>query len=79
MSLDAAGIRLALCGDVMLGRGVDQILPYPGDPTLYSLMRTTPTTMSNWPSASTGRYRPFAGSTTSGVTRSPSSMPSRPI
>jgi poly-gamma-glutamate capsule biosynthesis protein CapA/YwtB (metallophosphatase superfamily) len=25
---------LFLCGDVMLGRGVDQILPYPGDPTL---------------------------------------------
>ena len=35
MSFDAADIRLALCGDVMLGRGVDQILPYPGDPTLY--------------------------------------------
>ena len=28
-------IRLALCGDVMLGRGIDQILPHPGDPTLY--------------------------------------------
>jgi len=26
---------LALCGDVMLGRGVDQILPYPGDPSLW--------------------------------------------
>ena len=25
---------LALCGDVMLGRGIDQILPRPGDPTL---------------------------------------------
>jgi poly-gamma-glutamate synthesis protein (capsule biosynthesis protein) len=24
-----------LCGDVMLGRGIDQILPYPGDPTLW--------------------------------------------
>ena len=35
MSSDGADIRLALCGDVMLGRGVDQILPYPGDPTLY--------------------------------------------
>ncbi len=23
-----------LCGDVMTGRGIDQILPYPGDPTL---------------------------------------------
>lgn len=27
-------IRLFLCGDVMLGRGVDQILPHPGDPEL---------------------------------------------
>ncbi|WP_326637806.1 CapA family protein [Streptosporangium sp. NBC_01755] len=27
-------VTLFLCGDVMLGRGVDQILPYPGDPTL---------------------------------------------
>jgi poly-gamma-glutamate capsule biosynthesis protein CapA/YwtB (metallophosphatase superfamily) len=25
---------MALCGDVMLGRGVDQILPHPGDPAL---------------------------------------------
>ena len=27
-------VRLLLCGDVMLGRGVDQILRHPGDPTL---------------------------------------------
>jgi poly-gamma-glutamate capsule biosynthesis protein CapA/YwtB (metallophosphatase superfamily) len=27
-------VTLFLCGDVMLGRGVDQILPYPGDPKL---------------------------------------------
>lgn len=27
-------MRLFLCGDVMLGRGIDQILPHPGDPTL---------------------------------------------
>ena len=27
-------MTLFLCGDVMLGRGVDQILPHPGDPTL---------------------------------------------
>ncbi|MEV5411273.1 CapA family protein [Thermopolyspora sp. NPDC052614] len=27
-------LKLALCGDVMLGRGVDQILPHPGDPEL---------------------------------------------
>ena len=28
-------MRIFLCGDVMTGRGVDQILPYPGDPRLY--------------------------------------------
>ncbi|MCK9904910.1 hypothetical protein CC117_22440 [Parafrankia colletiae] len=27
-------VTLFLCGDVMLGRGVDQILPHPGDPKL---------------------------------------------
>jgi poly-gamma-glutamate capsule biosynthesis protein CapA/YwtB (metallophosphatase superfamily) len=27
--------RLFLCGDVMTGRGIDQILPHPGDPVLY--------------------------------------------
>lgn len=27
-------IRLSLCGDVMTGRGVDQVLPHPGDPEL---------------------------------------------
>lgn len=38
MTLDASAggpITLALCGDVMVGRGIDQILPHPGDPTLY--------------------------------------------
>ncbi|WP_406864572.1 CapA family protein [Streptomyces sp. HUAS MG47] len=29
-----AQVRLFLCGDVMLGRGVDQILPHPVDPAL---------------------------------------------
>lgn len=28
-------IRLFLCGDVMTGRGVDQVLPHPSDPRLY--------------------------------------------
>ncbi|OEV28115.1 hypothetical protein AN219_21260 [Streptomyces nanshensis] len=35
MSAESAGtVTLSLCGDVMLGRGVDQILPCPGDPEL---------------------------------------------
>ncbi|KAH7673178.1 hypothetical protein AAVH_42342, partial [Aphelenchoides avenae] len=29
------GIKLFLCGDVMTGRGVDQILPHPSKPNLY--------------------------------------------
>ncbi|MHC1698581.1 MAG: CapA family protein [Geobacteraceae bacterium] len=28
-------ITLFLCGDIMTGRGIDQILPHPGDPRLY--------------------------------------------
>jgi hypothetical protein len=28
-------ISLFLAGDVMTGRGIDQILPYPGDPTIH--------------------------------------------
>jgi poly-gamma-glutamate synthesis protein (capsule biosynthesis protein) len=31
----AVPIRLFLCGDVMTGRGIDQILPRPGDPALH--------------------------------------------
>lgn len=29
------GTRLLLCGDLMTGRGIDQILPHPGDPRLH--------------------------------------------
>jgi poly-gamma-glutamate capsule biosynthesis protein CapA/YwtB (metallophosphatase superfamily) len=29
------GITLFLCGDVMTGRGIDQILPHPSDPVLH--------------------------------------------
>ena len=28
-------IKLFLCGDVMTGRGIDQVLPHPGDPILF--------------------------------------------
>jgi poly-gamma-glutamate synthesis protein (capsule biosynthesis protein) len=33
-------VSLFLCGDVMLGRGVDQILAHPGDPLLHELAAT---------------------------------------
>jgi poly-gamma-glutamate synthesis protein (capsule biosynthesis protein) len=29
------GVTFFLCGDVMLGRGIDQLLPHPGAPQLY--------------------------------------------
>lgn len=28
-------VTLFLCGDVMTGRGVDQVLPHPGGPELH--------------------------------------------
>lgn len=34
-------ISLALCGDVMMGRGIDQLLPWPCEPVLYEpIMRS---------------------------------------
>jgi poly-gamma-glutamate capsule biosynthesis protein CapA/YwtB (metallophosphatase superfamily) len=32
---NAAGVRLFLCGDVMTGRGIDQVLPHPAEPHLF--------------------------------------------
>jgi poly-gamma-glutamate capsule biosynthesis protein CapA/YwtB (metallophosphatase superfamily) len=34
ITVAASPVAFLLCGDVMLGRGVDQILPHPGDPRL---------------------------------------------
>ena len=28
-------ITMFMCGDVMTGRGMDQVLPYPGDPLIH--------------------------------------------
>ncbi len=33
--LESRVIKLFLCGDVMLGRGIDQVLPHPGDPRIH--------------------------------------------
>lgn len=35
--VDGGTVTLFVCGDVMLGRGVDQILPCPGDPELREI------------------------------------------
>src|SRR5512142_2654775 len=32
---DPRTVTLFVCGDVMTGRGIDQILPHPGDPRLF--------------------------------------------
>src|SRR2546429_7032684 len=34
-SVESASVTLFLCGDVMTGRRIDQILPHPGKPNLY--------------------------------------------
>ena len=40
----ASTVTLFLCGDVMLGRGVDQILPHPGNPQLHEPYVSSATT-----------------------------------
>lgn len=35
MTVSTQTLRLFLAGDVMLGRGIDQILPHPGNPRIY--------------------------------------------
>ena len=37
-------ITIFLCGDVMIGRGIDQILPHPGDPALHEASVRSATT-----------------------------------
>jgi len=38
---DAQTITLFLCGDVMTGRGIDQVLPYPSNPQIYEPYMTS--------------------------------------
>ena len=33
--LEISPVTIFMCGDVMLGRGIDQVLPHPGDPTIH--------------------------------------------
>jgi poly-gamma-glutamate synthesis protein (capsule biosynthesis protein) len=40
-SRDAQTITLFLCGDVMTGRGIDQVLPYPGNPRIHEPYMTS--------------------------------------
>ncbi len=36
-----SGVTLFVCGDLMIGRGIDQILPHPGDARLYEPCMTS--------------------------------------
>jgi poly-gamma-glutamate synthesis protein (capsule biosynthesis protein) len=40
-SCDSQTITLFLCGDVMTGRAIDQVLPYPGNPQIYEPYMTS--------------------------------------
>lgn len=40
-SYDPQTITLFLCGDVMTGRGIDQVLPYPGNPRIHEPYMTS--------------------------------------
>ncbi len=33
--MSSPNVTLFLCGDVMTGRGIDQVMRHPGDPQLY--------------------------------------------
>jgi poly-gamma-glutamate capsule biosynthesis protein CapA/YwtB (metallophosphatase superfamily) len=50
----SAGWTLFLCGDVMLGRGIDQILPHPGDPALHESYVRSATTYVELAEAASG-------------------------
>ena len=80
MSAEPARLRLALCGDVMLGRGVDQILPHPGNPAIY-VSQSGITDANVYVRAAEQRHGAIpaaAASTTCGAMRSPFSHASRP-
>ncbi len=72
------GVLLFLCGDVMTGRGIDQILPHPGAPELYeSYMRSA----RGYVALAEGETGPLPRTSTSRssvVPRSPSSSTSHP-
>jgi poly-gamma-glutamate capsule biosynthesis protein CapA/YwtB (metallophosphatase superfamily) len=40
-SLGSQTVTLFLCGDVMTGRGIDQVLPYPSNPQIYEPYMTS--------------------------------------
>ncbi|MHA1554225.1 MAG: CapA family protein, partial [Alphaproteobacteria bacterium] len=53
------GVTLFLAGDVMTGRGIDQVLPHPGDPQLHE---TYLTSAENYVALAEEAYGPIARS-----------------
>lgn len=65
-----ARVRLFLCGDVMTGRGIDQILPHPGAPGYTSAIAVRRATTCGLPSARTANCPRASTARTRGATRS---------
>ena len=65
-------VRLFLCGDVMTGRGIDQVLPHPVEPHLFeSWARSAGAYVELWPSARPAPSAASSASTTRGAMRWP--------
>ena len=61
-------ITIFLCGDVMIGRGIDQILPNPGDPSLHEPYVRAPGLTFRLPRKRTARLPHLSIGITSGAT-----------
>jgi len=61
-------ISLALCGDVMTGRGIDQVLPHPSEPRLYEPAMKSAIEYVRLAESVNGPIEPRCHSNTSGVT-----------
>lgn len=55
--VSAEPMRVFVCGDVMIGRGIDQILPNPCDPRLFELFVSTATDYVRFAEAKNGPIR----------------------
>ena len=74
-----AAVRLFLCGDVMTGRGIDQILPHPCEPrALRAVPAERARLRASSPSAPAARFHARWTSPISGATRSASSSARAP-
>jgi len=66
-------LTLFLCGDVMTGRGIDQILAHPSEPAIHEICMRSATTTYGSRRKRAGPYRAPRIPHTSGAMRSGSS------